>query len=102
MNTTLHIPINKEVKEQAEAIVKEQGYSSLQEVVRVLVFSLAKGEVKTAFIHSDIIPITPEQDRHLAKREAETRNAIKQRKAHVVTSVKEIMSILEDTSHNHE
>lgn len=103
MNTTLHIPIKKELKEQAEAAVKEQGYSSLQEAIRVLVASLAKGEIKTAFIHTDAIHyLTQQQERSLAEREKETRDAIKKRKAHVATTVSEMMSVLEDTSHKHD
>ena len=102
LNTTLHIPINKEIKKQAEAMVKEQGYSSLQEVLRVLVFSLAKGEVKTAFIHTEIVNLTPERELYLAQRESETRKAIKQGKAHAVSSVKEMMKVLEGISHKHE
>lgn len=96
MNTTLHIPINKAIKEQAEAVVKEQGYSSLQEVLRVLVFSLAKGEVKTAFIDTDIQQIlTSQEERHLTLREEATRKAIKEGTAHRTTSVKEMMAVLE-------
>jgi hypothetical protein len=103
MNTTLHIPINKAIKEKAEAVVKEQGYSSLQEVLRVLVFSLAKGEVKTAFIDTDVQQIlTAQQERHLNLREEQTRKAINQGTAHGTASVKEMMTILENTSHKHE
>jgi hypothetical protein len=103
MNTTLHIPINKDIKVQAEARVKEQGYSSLQEVIRVLVFSLARGEVRTTFIPTDTIQIlTPKQEQTLIKREKESRAAIKKGKAHVATSVTDMMKILENTSHNHE
>ena len=103
MNTTLHVPIKKELKVQAEAVVKEQGYSSLQEAIRVLVTSLAKGEIKTAFMHTDAIEhLTPKQEHQLAEREKETRDAVNQGKAHVAYSVNDMMSILENTSHKHE
>ena len=46
--------------------------------------------------------LTETQEKFLTERENETRKAIKQGKAHVATSVKEMMSILENTSHNHE
>ena len=103
MNTTLHIPINKAVKDQAEIVVKKQGYSSLQEVIRVLVFALANGEVKSTFIHTDVTQVlAPTQEKVLIQREKETREAIKQEKAHSANSVKEMMSFLENTSHKHE
>lgn len=100
MNTTLHIPINKDLKDRAEAVVKEQGYSSLQEVLRVLISSLAKGEIKTAFIHTDATQLlTPKQERHLNQRARETRDAMKHGTAHVAHSVDDMMSVLEDTAH---
>ena len=102
MNTTLHIPINKTVKDQAETVVKKQGYSSLQEVIRVLIFALANGDVKSTFIPTDMTQIlTPSQDNMLMQREKETREAIKQGRGHSVNSVKEMMEILENTSHKH-
>src|SRR5215469_6966968 len=99
MNTTLHIPINKTVKDQAETVVKKQGYSSLQEVIRVLVFALANGDVKSTFIPTDMTQIlTASQDKILMQREKETRE---QGKGHSINSVKEMMEILENTSHKH-
>jgi antitoxin component of RelBE/YafQ-DinJ toxin-antitoxin module len=103
MNTTLHIPINKAIKDQAETIVKKQGYSSLQEVIRILVFALANGDVKSTFIPTDMTQVlTSNQEKVLMQREKETREAIKQGKAHSAYSVKEMMSILENTSHKNE
>lgn len=103
MNTTLHVPINKEIKEKAEEKVKNQGYSSLQEVIRVLIFSLAKGEVTTGFIHTNTVHhITPAQEEYLDRREKDTRNAIKHGNAHAIKTVEEMMDLLEDESHNHE
>ena len=103
MITTLHIPINKTVKDQAETMVKKQGYSSLQEVIRVLVFALANGDVKSTFSPTDMTQVlTSIQEKILNQREKETRETIKQGKAHVANSVEEMMSILENTSHRHE
>lgn len=103
MNTTLHIPINKTIKDQAETVVKKQGYSSLQEVIRVLVFALANGDVKSTFIPTDMTQVlTSTQEKVLMQREKETREAIKQGKAHSANSVKDMMNILENTSHKHE
>ena len=102
MITTLHLPIKKAIKEQAEAVVKEQGYSSLQEVLRIFVFSLARGEVKTILSSTTTQNLTSEQEQYLAQREEEVRKAIKDGKAHSTRSVNEMMTVLEDTSHKHE
>jgi antitoxin component of RelBE/YafQ-DinJ toxin-antitoxin module len=103
MTTTLHIPISKAIKDQAEIVVKKQGYTSLQEVIRVLVFALANGDIRTTFIPTDLTQVLNEnQEITLAKREKETRKAIKQGDAHVATSVKEMMSVLENTSRKNE
>lgn len=103
MITTLHIPINKTVKDKAETVVKEQGYSSLQEVIRVLVFALASGNVKTTFIPTEMTQVlTSAQEKILNLREQETREAIRKGKTHTATKVKEMMSILENTSRKHE
>lgn len=103
MTTTLHIPINKAIKDQAETVVKKQGYSYLQEVIRVLVFALANGDIRSTFTPTDMTQVLTEtQEKFLANRENETRKAIKQGKAHIATSVKEMMSILENTSRHDE
>lgn len=46
--------------------------------------------------------LTASREKVLSKREKETRKAIKQGKAHNATSVKEMLDVLENTSHKHE
>jgi hypothetical protein len=100
MNTTLHIPLNKDVKQQAEVIARNQGYSSLQEVLRVFLSCFARGKVHTAFVQSDVVEaLTDTQDAYLTKREEETRQAIKEGKAFSARTVKEMMTILENSTH---
>lgn len=43
--TTLQVPLTKELKTKATKVAKEYGFSSLQEVVRVLLTLLAKGQL---------------------------------------------------------
>lgn len=95
MNTTLHIPVNKIIKTKAEAAVKTQGYSSLQEIIRVFLSSLARGEVKTTFTSSDIELLTESQEMHLNKREEQTLTAIKKGKAYSVRTAAEMIDTLE-------
>ena len=100
MITTLHLPINKSVKHQAEIIAKEQGYSSLQEVLRVFLSGFSQGKVRTAFVETDVVEaITQTQDAYLTTREEETRQAIKEGRAYSARTVKEMMTILEGTTH---
>lgn len=98
MNTTLHIPINKMLKQQAESIAKEQGYSSLQEVLRVFLSGFAQRKVRTAFVQSDVVEaLTDAQDAYVNKREEETRQVMKEGKAFSARTVKEMMTILDPT-----
>lgn len=100
MITTLHIPVNKSVKSQAEMIAKKQGYSSLQEVMRVFLSGFAQGKVQTAFVQTDVVEaLTQSQDAYLTKREEEVQQAIKRDKAHSVRTVKEMMTLLESIAH---
>ena len=93
--TTLHIPVNKSVKERAESVVKAQGYSSLQEILRVFLFSLAKEQIKPGFIHTDMqVALTPAQEKYLQSREKQTKKAIKAGKAYSARTVSEMISIL--------
>ena len=41
----VQVPMKKELREQAEAAAKNNGFSSLQEVIRVLLSQLAKKEI---------------------------------------------------------
>lgn len=96
MNTTLHLPINKELKSKAEYIAKEKGYSSLQEVLRVFIVQFTNEEVKPVFINSDkIVQLTSAQEAYLTKREQETQKAISSGKSYTVNSTDEMMKILE-------
>ena len=77
MITTLHLPINREIKEKAENVAREQGYSSLQEVLRVFVASLAKKEIKSAFINTEAVELlNSDQESYLNIRENDTRHAV--------------------------
>ena len=46
MKTTLQIPINHQLKNEAERVAEEQGFSSLQEVVRVFLAKFASHKVE--------------------------------------------------------
>ncbi len=46
--TTLQVPISKNLKSNATAVAKGYGFSSLQEITRVLLTKLAKGELNVS------------------------------------------------------
>jgi len=52
--TTLQVPLTKSLKSSATAVVKEYGFSSLQEVVRVFLTKLARRELA---VNINSIPI---------------------------------------------
>jgi hypothetical protein len=56
MNTTLHLPINKTIKQQAEEAVLKNGFSSLQEAIRVFVAGLANGNYVVSFQNNSSVP----------------------------------------------
>lgn len=98
MNTILHLPINKEIKDHAEAVAKKQGYSSLQEVLRVFLSRFARERVQTAFVQTDLVEaLNQAEESILTKREQQTRKAIQEGKFYKARTVKEMMTILEDT-----
>lgn len=47
--TTLQIPINKTLREQAATAAERLGFSSLQETIRVFLKKLASGEIGLRF-----------------------------------------------------
>ena len=50
--TILQIPIDRELKNNAERIATSQGFSSLQEIIRVFLSKLAANDVRVTFQES--------------------------------------------------
>lgn len=96
MNTTLHLPINKNLKSKAESIAKAIGYSSLQEVLRVFIVQFTNKEIKPVFINTDkIVRLTSSQEAYLTKREQDTQKAINSGKSYTANNIDEMMEVLE-------
>ena len=49
MNDVLQVPMSKELREKATLVAISQGYSSLQETVRIFLTQLADHKVETGF-----------------------------------------------------
>lgn len=59
--TILQVPLNKQLKNDAEKIATQQGFSSLQEIVRVFLAQLASNKVEIALQES--ITLSPENEK---------------------------------------
>lgn len=64
-NTVLQIPINKNIRNQAALTAQKLGFSSLQEIVRLFLNKVAKGEIDVAF--EPAVKLSSKNDRRYAK-----------------------------------
>ena len=62
----LQVPMPKVLKEKAEAIAEDQGFSSLQEVIRVILTKLARRELTVAVGYPEE-RLSPRAERRYAK-----------------------------------
>ena len=51
MRTILQIPVEKQLRDRATRAISRQGFSSLQEVVRVFLNQIASDEMRVTFTH---------------------------------------------------
>lgn len=65
--TTLQIPVSKELKSSATAVAKEFGFSSLQEIVRVILTKLAGRELSLDISSTEHITLSPAAKKRYAK-----------------------------------
>ncbi len=96
MNTVLHLPLTKTLRTQAEINAKKSGYSSIQELLRVFLVQFTSGAIKPGFVvntHDHLL--TPEQVNRLDKKASKLENAVINGDAYSVTTVREMMDILE-------
>lgn len=61
MKTIFQVPIDKQLKNSAEKAASEQGFSSLQEIVRVFLAQLASNKIEITLQKS--ITLSPENDK---------------------------------------
>lgn len=68
--TTLQVPISKELKSNATAVAKEFGFSSLQEIVRVILTKLSRKELTlevTPTVPAEYIKLSPAAKKRYAR-----------------------------------
>ncbi len=65
MNTILQVPINKNLRDRAASSAAKMGFSSLQEVMRVILNKMAAGELNIKF--EETITLSDRNDKRYAK-----------------------------------
>ena len=89
--TVIQVPVTTDLREKAEKEASKQGFSSLQEVIRVFLTKLAREEVKVGF-EEEAVQLSP----RAAKRYNKMIEDVKTGKVKTVTvnSVEELMEHL--------
>ena len=68
MNTTiLQVPISKDLRAEAVNVAKDSGFSSLQEVVRLMLTKFARREIGVTFERFPEVKLSSKNDRRYAK-----------------------------------
>ena len=63
----LQVPMPKSLKEQAEAVSADYGFSSLQELIRVMVKKLSRRELNMNIVEAEEIHLSPAAKKRYAK-----------------------------------
>lgn len=88
--TIVQVPMDAELKMNSETVAREQGFSSLQEVIRVFLRRLAKREMTIQFVEEE--RLTPRAERRYAKMIRDMKSGKIKTKS--FTSVDEMMKYL--------
>ncbi|MDO8573706.1 MAG: hypothetical protein Q7R77_03060 [Candidatus Daviesbacteria bacterium] len=64
---TLQIPMDSRLKIEAEKAALDQGFSSLQEVLRIFMKRFASKKIDISFEEENVIHLSPKADRRYAK-----------------------------------
>ncbi len=64
---TLQIPMDSKLKIDAEKVALDQGFSSLQEVLRLFMKKFASKKIDINFEGENVIHLSPKADRRYAK-----------------------------------
>lgn len=74
MNTvTLQVPVNKSIRDAAALAAEEYGFSSLQEVVRVLLNKLAKRQLSVGIEQFPAVKLSARNEKRYIKMEQDFR-----------------------------
>lgn len=63
----LQVPMSKSLKQQAEAVSADYGFSSLQEIIRIILTKLSRREMTIDITSSEYIKLSPPAKKRYAK-----------------------------------
>ena len=63
--TTIQVPVNKSIRDQAAMNIERMGFSSLQEVIRLFLNNVAKGTISVTF--EQTVKLSSANDKRYAK-----------------------------------
>ena len=63
----LQVPMSKTLRKQAETVAYDFGFSSLQEIIRVILTKLAKRELSLKITEAEVIKLSPAAKRRYEK-----------------------------------
>lgn len=64
---TLQVPMKRELKEAAEAVALDYGFSSIQEAIRLLLNKFAKKELLVTFTEAEPVQLSKEAEKRYEK-----------------------------------
>ena len=85
----LQVPVSKDLKERAEEAASKQGFSSLQESVRLFLSELSRGNLKISF--EPVVRLTPKAE---SRYEEQLKDFESGRNVESVSNVKDLLSKL--------
>ena len=65
--TTLQIPMDSRLKIDAEKVALDQGFSSLQEVLRIFMKKFASKKIDISFEEENVVYLSPKAERRYLK-----------------------------------
>ena len=95
--TTIQIPINKSVRDQAASNAERMGFSSLQEVIRLFLNRIATGEIGVTF--QETVNLSPKAVKRYNKMIDEIESGKVKPKS--FTNVNSLMEYLNEDSTTH-
>ena len=64
---TLQIPMDSKLKANAEKVALDQGFSSLQEVLRIFMKKFASKKIDISFEEENVVYLSPKAEKRYAK-----------------------------------
>lgn len=65
--TVLQIPVSKQLKDDAEKVAFEQGFSSLQEILRIFMKKLANKNIDFSFKEEEVVQLSKKSEKRYLK-----------------------------------